>query len=234
MDAFEVNKIAGAVLAALLVDLRQQDHARHRLSRSTSREKPGWALPITEVAPRRLGQGAGGAVRLRQGRCAAAQGQCRQRPGRFKRCLQLPYARKGGPQRSRARTCGASSAANRARTQASPTRSHEDHKAASGPGKSWPPICTIPKGAIPGNKMAFAGIKDNAELADLLALYAQAVGHPAAPAAVPHAGRRSQIGSARRAKMHQVAAARGPFAARMRNEQGLTWRLLPVHMSWLA
>ena len=34
--------------------------------------------------------------------------------------------------------------------------------------ESWPSTCTTRQGAIPGNKMVFAGVKDNADLADLL------------------------------------------------------------------
>jgi cytochrome c len=50
MDAFELNKWAGAVLSALLVifasktllDIKYREHKP---------EKAGWALPITEAAP---------------------------------------------------------------------------------------------------------------------------------------------------------------------------------------
>ena len=45
---------------------------------------------------------------------------------------------------------------------------HEEPGRASGPARSWPTYLHDPKADIPGNKMAFAGIKDNAELADVL------------------------------------------------------------------
>ena len=50
-------------------------------------------------------------------------------------------------------------------------------------GRSWRPICTTPRPTVPGNKMAFPGIKDNAELADLLA-YLRKLQTAAAAAAV--------------------------------------------------
>ena len=48
----------------------------------------------------------------------------------------------------------------------------------------WPPTCTTRKGAVPGNKMAFPGIRDDADLADLLAYLRKLSDTPAAPAAV--------------------------------------------------
>ena len=48
-----------------------------------------------------------------------------------------------------------------------------------------------PAGAIPGNKMPFPGVKDNAELADLLAYMRKLSDTPAAAAAVGSAAARS-------------------------------------------
>ena len=50
-----------------------------------------------------------------------------------------------------------------------PTRPPWPATAASGPSRSSPSYLHDPKGAIPGNKMAFVGVTDNAELADLVA-----------------------------------------------------------------
>ena len=49
MDAFEVNKTVGAVLAALLVIFGSKTML-DILDKKHKPAKPGWALPITEVA----------------------------------------------------------------------------------------------------------------------------------------------------------------------------------------
>jgi len=48
---------------------------------------------------------------------------------------------------------------------------------------NWPALATYlhdPKAAVPGNKMAFPGIKDDAELADLLVYIRKLADAPAA------------------------------------------------------
>src|SRR5262249_60990612 len=49
MDAFEVNKTVGAVLAALLVIFGSRTML-DIISREHRPEKPGWAIPVKEVA----------------------------------------------------------------------------------------------------------------------------------------------------------------------------------------
>ena len=120
MDAFEVNKTAGAVLSALLVifasktmlDIAYKEHKP---------EKPGWALPITEVAPppprsRRR--------RSRPPRCVALLPKASPDNGQdtFKKCLPCHTAAEGRPERHRPQSLGRRRPQARRARRASPTR----------------------------------------------------------------------------------------------------------------
>ena len=154
MDAFEVNKTAGAVLAALLVifgsktmlDIADQEHKP---------EKPGWALPITEVAA--PSQGAGGAVRSGPGACQMLpkanpdNGQ-----DTFKKCMQCHTNDKGGRNLTGPNLYGI---VGRARATHAGFPYSEAMKTHPG---NWTfeelaKYLHDPKADIPGNKMAFAG-----------------------------------------------------------------------------
>ena len=73
MDGFEINKIAGAVLTAMLViasgktvmDITMQKHKP---------EKAGWALPVTEIKAKSAEPEV--AVRCQSRAGAAAEGEC--------------------------------------------------------------------------------------------------------------------------------------------------------------
>jgi cytochrome c len=165
MDAFEVNKTAGAVLSALLVifagrallDIADKEHKP---------EKPGWALPITEpTATATAPAAAAFDVAKVIGQLAKANPD----DGRdvFKRCLQCHTSEKDGPNRVGPNLWGIVGRARASR----PGFPYSDAM------KSHPGNWTFeelakylhdPRADIPGNKMAFVGIKDNAQLADLL------------------------------------------------------------------
>jgi cytochrome c len=165
MDAFEVNKTAGAVLSALLVmfagrALLEIAYKEHKP------EKPGWALPITETtatAP------AAAAAPFDVAEVMGLLGKASPDSGHdvFKRCLQCHTAEKDGPNRVGPNLWGIVGRARAAR----PGFPYSDAM------KSHPGTWTFeeltkylhdPKADIPGNKMAFVGVKDNAQLADLL------------------------------------------------------------------
>ncbi|MGE0852799.1 MAG: cytochrome c family protein [Hyphomicrobiaceae bacterium] len=165
MQAFEVNKTAGWVLAALLVafgsktvlDIVYQEHKP---------EKPGWALPITEIAPT---AGKAPAAPFEAGKVLAVLSKASPENGQdsFKKCLQCHTPDKGGRNLTGPNLWGIVGRARAAQAGFPYSEAMKNH-----PG-SWTfeelaKYLHDPKADIPGNKMAFAGIKDDAELADLL------------------------------------------------------------------
>jgi cytochrome c len=165
MDAFEINKMLGAVLAALLLIFGGRT-ALDLVYREHKPEKPGWALPVTAVPSSGPAQAepafafAGVAKLLPQ---ASAEGG----QGIFKRCLQCHTPDKGGPNRVGPNLWGI---VGRKVAQA-PGFAYSDAMKGKGGEWSWDQLGTYlhdPKAGVPGNKMAFIGIKDDAELADLL------------------------------------------------------------------
>jgi len=165
MDTFEVNKTAGAVLSALLVifasktllDIAYKEHKP---------EKPGWALPITAVAPSAPRQPAApfdfAKVAELLPKASPEAGQ-----DAFKKCLQCHTPDKGGRNLVGPNLWGVVGR-KMATVQGFP---YSDAMKNKGGEWTWDALATYvhdPKAAIPGNKMAFVGVKDNAELADLL------------------------------------------------------------------
>lgn len=165
MDAFEVNKIAGAALTALLVifgsktvlDIVYKEHKP---------EKPGWALPITE-APTSTSMAQVVAFDPAQVIELLPKANADGGQDVFKRCLQCHTPDKGGRNLVGPNLWGV---IGRKVGQAAGFP-YSDAMKTHGGEWSWLELAKYlhdPKAAVPGNKMAFAGIKDSAELADLL------------------------------------------------------------------
>jgi cytochrome c len=176
MDAFEVNKAAGAVLAALLVifssktllDIVYKEHKP---------EKPGWALPITEIAPTAA---SAPAAPFDPAKVVALLGKANAEGGQdsFKKCLQCHTPDKGGRILTGPNLWGIVGRARAAMPGFPYSDAMKNH-----PG-SWTfeelaKYLHDPKADIPGNKMAFAGVKDDAELADLLVYLRKLSDNPA-------------------------------------------------------
>jgi cytochrome c len=168
MDTWEFNKIAGAVISALLLafgsstvlEILAKGHASH---------KPGYELPFK--AP--TGSASTGATEKPFSfsevapllKSASAEG------GEvvFKRCTACHTPEKGGPARVGPNLWGVVGR-DRAASASFPRYSAAiKSKAGKWDFESLANYLHDPRGYIPGNQMAFAGVRDTQELADLLA-----------------------------------------------------------------
>jgi cytochrome c len=164
MDGFELNKIAGAVLTAMLViasaktviDLKFQKHPP---------EKAGWKLPIKEIATK-INEPTTpfdvAAVLALLPKANADNGQ-----DTFKKCLACHTPDKGGRNLVGPNLWGV---VGRKTAQVSGFNYSEAMKKHGGEW-NWQELAKYlhsPTEAVPGNRMQFPGVKDNTDLADLL------------------------------------------------------------------
>jgi cytochrome c len=163
MDGFELNKIAGAALAAMLVIAGGRTILDIALPKHTP-EKAGWDLPavkkpveVKETKPFDVAS-----VLSLLPKASAENGS-----DVFRRCLTCHAPEKGGPIRTGPPLWGI---VGRKVATASGFRYSDAMKAFSGEW-SWDRLATYlhkPAEAVPGTKMIFEGVKDEADLADLL------------------------------------------------------------------
>ena len=166
MDAFEVNKSVGAVLAALLVIFGSRTML-DILTRQHKPEKPGWAIPIKEVAATPSSKEPAAPFDAAQVIALLAKASPENGQDTFKKCMQCHTSDKGGRTLTGPNLYGIVG-----RTRASMAGFPYSEAMKTHPG-NWTfeelaKYLHDPRADIPGNKMAFAGVKDNAELADLL------------------------------------------------------------------
>jgi cytochrome c len=166
MDGFEFNKIAGAVLSAMLViasgrvllDMAMSHHAP---------EKPGWALPVTVAKPKDATPAAAFDVASVLGLLPKANADAG--ADIFKKCLACHTPNKGDKNLVGPNLWGIVG-----RKTASATGFEARYSdAMKGHAGEWTferlaKYLHNPAQAVPGNKMVFAGIPDNNDLADLL------------------------------------------------------------------
>lgn len=169
MDGFELNKIAGAVLTAMLVmasgrvllDVTMAPHAP---------EKPGWALPVTEPETKAVAKpdepafDAGKVLAMLPDANADAGSEV------FRKCTACHTPDKGGAHRVGPNLWGI---VNR-KVAAAPNFEGRYSEAMKSHGGEWSfeqlaKYLHNPSKAVPGNKMTFAGVFNDADLADLLA-----------------------------------------------------------------
>jgi cytochrome c len=178
MDGFELNKIAGAVLAALLVmaggnTLLQIGMARH------APPKQGWALPVTAKAtkpgePEKAFDPA--AVLAMLPKASADNGA-----DVFKKCLSCHTANKGG-----ADLVGPnlwSVVGRKVASSATFGGRYSDAMKSHGGEWSWELLAKYlhsPAKTVPNNKMLFAGVPDETDLADLLVYLRKQADNPVA------------------------------------------------------
>lgn len=173
LDSFELSKIAGAFLCALLVivgfrtALQISEHSR-------SAEKPGYVLPLPEEAAAPAADKGGDAAPAAPAfdakavADASASGNVQAGQKIFAKCQACHSADNGGPNKVGPNLFG---------VVGRPKASHAGFNysdAMKAKGGDWTLVDVAafihsPKGFVPGTKMLFPGIADAGDLGDLLA-----------------------------------------------------------------
>jgi cytochrome c len=168
MDGFELNKIAGALLSAMLViaggrvllDIAMPHHAP---------AKPGWALPVTEAKPKEAAAPET-AFDVTAVLGALPKANADAGAGIFKKCMACHTPNKGDRNLVGPNLWGI--VGRKVATATGFEARYSDAMKGFGGAWTWDRLATYlhkPAAAMPGNKMVFDGVKDDADLADLLA-----------------------------------------------------------------
>ncbi|MEI9899970.1 MAG: cytochrome c family protein [Hyphomicrobium sp.] len=174
VDSFELSKIAGAFLCALLVIVGFRT-ALEIAGHSQAPEKPGYVLPLAEAAPA-AGHGgeapaaapAAPAFDAKAVADAAASGDVASGQKIFTKCAACHSIEPGGPNKVGPNLAG---------VVGRPRASHAGFNysdAMKAKGGNWTledlaGFIHNPKGFVPGTKMLFPGIADPGDLSNLLA-----------------------------------------------------------------
>ncbi len=165
MDSFELNKIAGAVISALLVMFGASTFIELRTSGKL--EKPGFTLPVAAPAATEGAAAAASGIDFAAFSELLKNANPTNGQAAFKRCTTCHTPDKGGKN-----TTGPNLYGVVGRHKAG-AEGFNYSAALKSKGGDWTyenlaNFIHDPRGYAPGNRMAFAGIKDNAELADLV------------------------------------------------------------------
>jgi cytochrome c len=170
MDSFEFNKIAGAVLATALVVFGLNELASF-VYHTGAPEKPGFAVEVAEAEAPAEGEAAGEAPAVSLGTLLASADAAKGQTV-FKACAACHDVAKGGPNKVGPNLWG---------IVGRPHGVHEgfaySEAMAALKDKPWDyaalnEFLLAPKKAIAGTKMAYGGLKKDADRANLLAYLA--------------------------------------------------------------
>ncbi|HEX5599914.1 MAG TPA: cytochrome c family protein [Hyphomicrobiaceae bacterium] len=168
MDTRELNKIAGAVIAALLLMFGSATFIDIQMSHKRL-AKPGYELPVeTTTAAESSQTSAAAGLNFEEIASLLQNASADSGQAAFKRCSTCHTPDKGGRNMTGPNLWG---------IVGRPKGSQEGFNysaALKEKGGEWgyeelANFIHNPRSYIPGNKMAFAGIRDNGEIADLLA-----------------------------------------------------------------
>ena len=180
MDSFEINKIAGAILAALLLVFGSATLID--IFKSKKSQVAGYTLPLPKGASGVVGAAAAdNAITVPKIAELMTKASVEGGAGVFKKCATCHTPDKGGKNGTGPNLW------NLVGRKISSVDGFGYSAASKAKGGEWTwdsliPYINAPAAWMPGNKMAFAGIKDPAELADLM-VYLRTLGDT--PAALP-------------------------------------------------
>lgn len=197
MDSFEFNKVAGGVLTALLFMFGVPELAAMVQGPHGKGHGAGYELPMPKDTGAK-GGAAPAADAFSFAKVAAALGKANPDAGKevFKACVQCHTSENGGANKlgpNLYRIVGRDIGKLASFTNYSPALAGKGGK------WTWEELTAYlhdPKGAIPGNRMSYAGVKDVAEIADLLAYLRTLSDAPVALPAVPAAAATASEGGA--------------------------------------
>jgi cytochrome c len=180
MDSFEFNKIAGAALSALLlifgantlIDIMRGGHG-------DSHTKAGYTLPAPKGGEKEAAPAAPAAAAFDAAKVVAMveKGNADNGQATFKKCAACHTIDKGGANRVGPNLYGV--AGRVAGTHAGFAYSENMKKHGPWTFAALATFLHNPKSAVAGTKMAFAGVSDPTELADLLAYIRKQADSPA-------------------------------------------------------
>ena len=166
MDTWELNKIAGAVIAALLLMFGTATFIEIQMSHQPA--EPGYELPVeTTTAAETTGPATPAGIDFEELTGLLQNASVDNGQAAFKRCTTCHTPDQGGRNMTGPNLWG---------ILGRPKAAHEGFNysaAMRDKGGEWgyeelANFLHNPRSYIPGNRMAFAGIRDDAEIADLL------------------------------------------------------------------
>lgn len=167
MDAFQLNKIAGGVLTAALLIFGGRTLAGIALKEPHS-EKPGYVIPVSAAASTGGAAAAGFSPKdVLEGLKKAAAGNVEAGKDVFKKCAACHTPNKGGENKVGPNLFGLIGR----KLGSHAGFAYSDAVKSKGGDWTYESLAAYlhnPKEAIPGNKMAFAGVTDTQDLVDVI------------------------------------------------------------------